>query len=55
MVSLPVLSKDLSDLLSSVVVFETVHSSSEKIMIKTDLLNNFKIVHKGKDGYNEKC
>ena len=55
MVSLPMLPKDLSEFLSSVVVFETVHSSSEKIMIKTDLLNNFTIMHKGKDGYHEKC
>ena len=36
-------------------MFETVHCSSEKSMIKRDLLNNFKIMHKGKDGYeNEK-
>ena len=46
---------DLSESLSSVLVFEkTVHSSSEKGMIKRDLLNNYKIIHKGKDGYNEK-
>ena len=45
---------DLTESLSSVLVFETVHSSSEKSMIKRDLLNNLKIMHKGKDGYNEK-
>ena len=54
MISLPMLPKDLSESLSSVLVFETVHCSSEKSMIKRDLLNNFKIMHKGKDGYNEK-
>lgn len=45
---------DLSESLSSVLVFETVHSSSEKNMIKRGLLNNFKIIQKGKDRYNEK-
>lgn len=48
------LPRDLSESFLIVLVFEIVHSSSEKSMIKRDLMNNFRIIHKGKDRHNEK-
>ena len=38
---------DLSESLSSVLVFETVHSSSEKSMIKRDLKAKMDIMRNG--------